>query len=63
MSDSKGLLFLTIGLAALAAGGCGPSDEPEGEEAEPTPQASIVTKNGITRSFKRSAAVIGVLRS
>ncbi len=42
MSTSKGLLFLTIGLVPLAAGGCGQSDEPEGEEAEPTPQASVV---------------------
>ncbi len=39
MSTSKGLLFLTIGLAALAAGACGQSDEPESEEAEPTLQA------------------------
>ena len=31
MNNSKGLLFLTICLTALVAGGCGPSEEPEGE--------------------------------
>ena len=48
MSTSKGLLFLTIGLAALAAGGCRPSDAPEGEEAEPMPQASVVAEADTT---------------
>ncbi len=48
MSTSKELLFLTIGLAAFAAGGCGQSDEPEGEEAEPTPQASVVAEADTT---------------
>jgi hypothetical protein len=42
MSNSKRLPFLTIGLAAFAAGGCGPSEEPGGEAAESTPQASAV---------------------
>ncbi len=41
MKKSKGLLSLTIGLAALATGGCGPPDAPEGNTAEPTPQAVV----------------------
>ena len=44
-NTSKGLLLLIIGFAALAAGGCGPSDEPE---AEPTPQASVVAEEADT---------------
>ncbi len=46
MSTSKGLSFLTVGFAALAAGGCGSSDESEGEE--PTPQASVVAEADTT---------------
>ena len=42
MNNSKGLLFLTICLTALAAGGCGPSEEPEGETAEVMPEADGV---------------------
>ncbi len=42
MSTSKGFLFLTIGLSAFVAGGCGPTDEPEGEAAVQMPQASAV---------------------
>ena len=45
MSHSKGLLFLTICLTALAAGGCGPS---ETEEAGPMPQASVVAEADTT---------------
>jgi hypothetical protein len=48
MSNSKGFLFLTIGFTALAAGGCGPADEPEGEAAVPTPQASAVAEADTT---------------
>ena len=40
MSTSKGFLFLTIGLSAFVVGGCGPTDEPEGEAAVQMPQAS-----------------------
>ena len=46
MSTTKGHLFLTVGLAALA--GCAPSDEAEVEEAEPTPQASAVAEADTT---------------
>ena len=45
MSHSKGVLFLTICLTALAAGGCGPS---ETEEAGPMPQASVVAEADTT---------------
>ena len=48
MSVSKGLLFLTTGLAVLAAGGCAPSDDAEVEEVEPTPQASAVAEADTT---------------
>ncbi len=44
MNTSKGLLLLIIGLA-LAAGGCGRSDE---LEPEPTPQASVVAVDADT---------------
>ena len=42
MNSSKRLLFVTIGLTAFTAGGCGPSEEPGGEVAEPTAQVSAV---------------------
>ena len=48
MNNFKGLLSLTIGLGAFATGGCGPADTPEGEAAEPTPQASVVAEADTT---------------
>ena len=48
MNNFKGLLSLTIGIAAFATGGCGPSDTREGEAAEPTLQASVVAEADTT---------------
>ena len=48
MNNFKGLLSLTIGLAAFATGGCGPADTPEGEAAEPTLQASVIAEADTT---------------
>ncbi len=42
MNESRGLLFLTIGLTAFTAGACAPSDQPEEGAAESTPPASAV---------------------
>ena len=48
MSTSRGLLLLTIGLSTLAAAGCRASDEPEGQQAEPTLRASVVVEADTT---------------
>ena len=48
MNNSKGVLFLTASLAALTAGGCAPSEEPEDEASEPTSQASAVAEADTT---------------
>ncbi len=48
MNNSKKLLFLTIGLIALTAAGCGPAEEPEGGAAEPMSQASAVAEADTT---------------
>ncbi len=40
MNKSKRLMFLTIGLTAFTARGCGPSEEPGRDAAESTPPAS-----------------------
>ena len=48
MNSSKGLLLLIIGLTSFTAGGCGPSEGPEGEPAEPMSQASAVAEADTT---------------
>ena len=48
MNSSKGLVFLTVCLAAFTAGGCSPSEEPGGEVAEPMSQASAVAEADTT---------------
>ncbi len=48
MTNSKGLLFLTICLTTPTIGGCGSSEEPEGEAAEVMPQASAVARADTT---------------
>jgi len=48
MNNSKKLLFLTIGLIAVTAAGCGPSEEPQDETTEPMPQASAVAEADTT---------------
>ena len=48
MNNSRGFLFLTLCLTAFVAGGCAPSEEPEGEAAEPMSRASAVAEADTT---------------